>query len=60
MKYKTGEICPLTGTYRWAGHADGTISCSVTHEEYTIPMTLGNPFPPTRHCEKAAFWEFLR
>ena len=60
MMYKTGEICPATGIYRWAGHADGSIACTVTHNEYTIPMQVGNRFPPTRHCEKAAYWVFVR
>ena len=59
MKFKTGELCPRTGTYKWAGHLDGTMFCSVTHNEYTIPMHQGDHFPPTRHCEKAAFWELL-
>ena len=56
---KTGEICIVSGTYKWNGHSDGSISCGVTHNEYTIPMTRGNPFPPTRSCEKGAFWVLL-
>ena len=56
---KTGEICQVSGNYKWSGHADGSITCGVTHEEYVIPMERGNPFPPTRHCEKGAFWTLL-
>ena len=53
---KTGEICKVTGTYKWSGHTDGSISCGVTHNEYTIPMQQGKTFPPTKSCEKGAFW----
>lgn len=56
---KTGEICQVSGTYKWSGHSDGSVYCGVTHNEYTIPMKKGDPFPPTKHCEKGAFWTFL-
>lgn len=59
MVYKTGQIAPITGTYQWVGHTEG-VSCTVTHEEYTIPLEQGETFPPTRSCEQGAYWKFLR
>ena len=55
MRYKTGEIAPTTGNYKWDGHTED-VSCAITHEEYIIPMTAGNPFPPTKSCEQGAYW----
>lgn len=55
MRFKTGQLAPVTGNYRWDGHTEG-VSCAITHEEYIIPMTAGNPFPPTKSCEQGAYW----
>ncbi len=55
MRYKTGNIAPTTGNYRWDGHTED-VSCSITHEEYIIPLTTGERFPPTKHCEQGAYW----
>ena len=60
MKYKTGELCPQTGHYSFAGHIDGSIGCHETSDERDIPMYRGNTFPPVKHCQKGAYWVYAR
>lgn len=56
--YKTGEKAPFTGNYRWVKHTEDVV-CAITHEEYIIPLEKGERFPPTKHCEKGAYWTFI-
>lgn len=57
---KTGEICTKSGHYRFAGHTDGSIGCHETLNERDIPMKAGERFPPVKHCQKGAYWEYSR
>lgn len=57
---KTGEICQVSGHYRFSGHIDGSIGCHETSNEQDIPMHKGDPFPPVKHCQKGANWTYVR
>lgn len=57
--HKTGEICTVTGNYKFAGHVDGTIGCHPTWEEQVIPLDYGDRFPPIRSCGKGAYWQLV-
>lgn len=59
MAYKTGQSAPATGNYRWLRHTED-VTCTITHEEYIIPLEAGKTFPPTRHCNQGAYWELVR
>lgn len=60
MEYKTGETCPLSGHYGFAGHQDGSVGCHPTSDERDIPMHFGDTFPPVKHCQKGAYWVYVR
>ena len=57
---KTGEICVISGHYKFSGHSDGSIGCHPTFDESGIPMYYGNTFPPIKSCGKGAFWTYVR
>ncbi len=57
---KTGEICTISGHYRFAGHTDGSRGCHETINEQDIPMRVGETFPPVKHCRKGAYWTYSR
>ncbi len=56
-RYKTGEMCAVTGTYKFDGYTDGTSTPSPTTEEREIDLESGETFPPIRSCEKACWWK---
>ena len=55
--FHTGQTAPATGTYRFVSHMENS-TCQPTAEERNIPLTAGETFPPCRHCETGAYWEF--
>ncbi len=56
MRCKTTEKCTKAGTYDWDGYTDGTRTPSPTAQEKSIPMDVGDTFPPVRSCNKGAYW----
>ena len=60
MRYKTGEVCPLSGHYKFVAHTDGSVGCHETLDERDIPMRQGETFPPVKHCGKGAYWIWTR
>ena len=56
-RYKTGQTCVTTGTYRFDGYTDGTSTPSPTPEEMEIDLERNETFPPIRSCEKACWWK---
>lgn len=56
--YKTGEKAPLSGDYKFIKHIDGTTRC--TNEEYIIPLSKDEVFPPHKSCNKGCYWDLLR
>ncbi len=56
-RYKTGQKCVTSGTYKFDGYTDGSWSPSPTVEEREINLTSGETFPPIRSCEKACWWK---
>lgn len=53
-EYRTGQTAPATGTYRSVRHAENT-SCHPTVDERSIPLSMGDTFPPCRSCN-GAIW----
>ena len=58
-RYKTGEKCITTGTYRFDGYLDGTSDPSPTADEMRISLSAGETFPPIRSSEKACYWRLI-
>ena len=58
--FHTGEICQMSGHYKFVRHMDESIGCHETTDERDIPLHRGDPFPPVRHCEKGAIWTYSR
>jgi len=57
---KTGEVCQITGIYRYSGHPDGSTGCHPTWKENDIRLEKGKKFPPIGSCKKIAQWVFVR
>lgn len=55
-KYKTGESCPRSGVWEFAGYLDGTSSPAPSHGERLIPLSLNERFPPIRSANKGCWW----
>jgi len=55
-RYKTGEKCVASGTFRFDGYTDGTHTPAPTPEECEIRLSAGETFPPIRSAEKACWW----
>lgn len=56
-RYKTGQKCNNSGTYKFDGYTDGTWAPSPTTEESEIKLTVGETFPPIKSSEKACWWK---
>jgi hypothetical protein len=59
VRYKTGQVCPSKGNYRFDGYTDGTWTPSPTAEEMVIPLDAGDVFPPINSSDKGAWWKFI-
>ncbi|MBI5960782.1 MAG: YjzC family protein [Chloroflexi bacterium] len=55
--YKTGDLAPLTASYRFVRYTDGTVTPAPTAQERIIQLTQGETFPPIRSCNKGAWWQ---
>lgn len=58
-RFKTGETCITTGSYRFDGYTDGSWTPAPTEEEKVIQLTVGETFPPIRSAEKACWWKLI-
>ena len=59
-RFKTGELCPVSGRYRFDGYLDGTHSPSPRAEEMEIPLSKGEKFPPIRSSGKSCWWKLMQ
>ncbi|WP_146657836.1 YjzC family protein [Enhygromyxa salina] len=60
-QFKTGATCPTSGSYVFDRYADApSTTPQPTQDERVIPMTRGNPFPPVRSTNAAAWWKLQR
>lgn len=59
-RFKTSEVCPVSGSYVFDGYTDGTNTPAPTQEERVIPMRAGGTFPPVRSTNKSAYWKLQR
>ena len=59
-RFRTGEVCPESGRYRFDGYLDGTSSPPPTREEREIPLSRGETFPPIRSSGKACYWKLMQ
>lgn len=58
--YKTGQQCPQSAVWKFAGYVDGSQWPPPKPEERDIPLSKGEIFPPIRSAAKAAWWRFYR
>lgn len=56
--YKTGDVVPVSGVYRFVKSSDP--DCEPTEEALEVPLSRGERFPPHRRCHGAEEWEFIR
>jgi hypothetical protein len=59
-RWKTGEVCVISGRYRWDGYTDGARTPEPRPEEKDIPLSRGERFPPIRSCGKGCWWRLIR
>jgi hypothetical protein len=55
-RFKTGEVCIISGVYEFDGYTDGTSSPPPTPAERKIPLSRSERFPPIRSADKACWW----
>ena len=55
-RFKTGQVCPASGVYGFAGHVDVAVTDEPTPAEREIPLTKGERFPPLRSTGTAVWW----
>ena len=60
MMFKTGDICPLRGTYRYSGHPDNRKGCHPKWLENDIILEVKQKFPRVGLCINPAQWVFVR
>lgn len=61
--FNIGQVCPESGIYRLTQcTCKEKGGCEVSEEQYTIPLTKGEKFPPCRSCGNGGDikWEFVR
>lgn len=59
-RFRTGEVCPASGRYRFDGYLDGTKSPPPKPEEMEIPLSKGERFPPIRSSGKSCWWKLVQ
>ncbi len=59
-RFKTGQVCPTSGVYGFAGHVDPGAGAVPTEEEREIPLAKGERFPPLRSTKTACWWVLRR
>jgi hypothetical protein len=55
-RFKTGEICTISGGYQFDGYTDGSGYPPPKQAEQKIPVSKGERFPPIRSTGKACWW----
>lgn len=55
-RFKTGQICPTSGVYGFAGHVLPRVREEPTAQEREIPLAKGERFPPLRSTKAACWW----
>lgn len=55
-RFKTGQICPTSGVYSFAGHVSPGLQEDPTPNERDIPLAKGERFPPLRSTRSACWW----
>jgi len=59
-RFKTGQKCVESGVYRFDGYLDGTSTPTPTLEEYEIPLSVNEVFPPVKSADKGCWWKLVR
>jgi len=59
-RYRTGQLCQVSGIYAFDGYLDGTSYPAPTAEERRIPLSQHEVFPPIRSAGKGCWWKLER
>jgi hypothetical protein len=59
QEFTTGQVCLVSGVYRFVRHAGATI-CYVTPAQREIPLSRGERFPPLAGCHHSVVWALVR
>jgi hypothetical protein len=55
--YKTGEVVPKTGIYRFVGYVDFNSRAAPPHDdELELRLNAGDAFPLVPSTKESAFW----
>ena len=60
MMFKSGDVCPLEGVYRYSGHPDNSKGCHPKWYEKDILLQKNEKFPSVGSCKNPAQWIFVR
>ncbi len=60
MMFKTGDVCPLEGVYRYSGHPDNRKRCHPKWYENDIKLQKNEKFPSVGSCKNTAQCVFVR
>lgn len=60
MMFKTGDVCPLEGVYRYSGHPDNSKGCHPKWYEKDIVLQKNEKFTSVGSCKNPAQWVFVR
>ncbi|MBN1376006.1 MAG: YjzC family protein [Dehalococcoidia bacterium] len=61
--FNTGQRVEKSGIYEYLAHTDPKsckVECQPSDNEYEIPLSKGEVFPPIKSCGKAAVWRLVR
>ena len=58
-EFKTGEMCEITGRYRFHGYVDGTNDPPPAPKERKIAIVAGQTFAPIESSGKDAWWRLI-
>jgi hypothetical protein len=57
-RFRTGQVNPVSGHFRFDGYLDGTSWPSPSPAERHIPLSLGERFPPVGG--KGCYWVLVQ
>jgi len=59
-RFRTGQLNPESGGYRFDGYLDGSTSPPPHQHEREIPLSRGERFPPIHSANKGCWWKLIR
>ena len=60
--FKTGERATTSGVYSYERHIESMtpFTCTPTHKEEQIRLTMGDTFPAHSECKQGVIWKLVK